>query len=98
MGKLLFTTSIRCEIYAPMAGRVDYMYGEEGIPIPADMETRQEFGCGYTIVGTLSPYALGWDNWRIIEALAEGRDFNEVAEAVVDWVNKTITVYEKERN
>ena len=96
MEKIIFTTSIRCEVYEPMAGRVDYRYGEEGIPQPADIETRHEMGCDYTIVSPMSPYAVGWSNWRKIEALAEGRAFDEVAEATVNWVNRTITVYKKE--
>ena len=88
----MFETTIKCEVYEPMAGKV--MHGSNvGIPQPACAESRMAFGSEYTICSPMSPYALGWSNWQILKDEANGRDFSEVFQPVVDFEKNIITIY-----
>jgi hypothetical protein len=93
--KKLFTSAIKCKVYAPMVGKVQY-FDREGIPKIEPLETQFEIGSKYTVVSPLSPYAIGWNNWQKLVDGAGGRDLADVYKAEVDFDQKTITVYQKE--
>lgn len=91
----LFTTDIKCKVYAPKVGKVKY--GDEvGIPHATDAETSFELGVNYTICSPLSPYALGTEKWQMLCEKAAGRDLSDVFEARIDFKANTIAVFEKE--
>jgi len=93
----VFTTKIRCQLYEPMIGKVAYG-NEVGIPEATDPETCAEMGWKYTVCGPLSPYALGWENWRKLIDIAGDRALSEVFHAEVDFERRTISVFKLEVN
>jgi len=74
----VLVSSIKCKVYIPMIGKVEYHDGEEGILHTVSLEDQYEIGSKYTICSPLSPYAIGWNNWKMLCEEARGKDFAEV--------------------
>ncbi len=96
LGKKLFETSIKCELYKPMIGKVVYGDEPEGIPEKTSPEVEAEMGWKYVICSPLSPYAIGGIHWDSLCKIADGKSLSDIFHAEVDFTKNTITVYIKE--
>ena len=96
----LFTVKMQCILH-PMDdySKCRYSDEEQGIPIPSSGEMAYETGVSYTIASPLSPYVIGYEKWNLIcNMINKGEWLCKKFDAVVDFENKTVTVFKKESN
>lgn len=96
MTTFIFKTKIKCKVYEPMIGKVEYGDDRVGIPHKTHPEVEAEMGWKYTVCSPLSPYALGGEHWKSLCKIADGKSLSDVFRAEVDFTKNTITVYIKE--